>query len=237
MLCLSHAALPCLLVGPLFTVCLPNRSVCRTRTFCLGDCIFYNCILVEAPCHLMQWLFLSIRQHTCHLLREAFPVCPLEVAPSSPWPSHPQWQSPCVGDECHWCSQLIVSLLPYPLRWSLQLFPPRGRACLHPRPDPLNLGWPRALLWLTERDRSDGVLAQSPDLQKPCILPIPSVLSHLPSLLLFFPPSLSLSQNLTISMCTNPGDSGGGWETTQMRAMFTLASQPLINLLADHRHE
>lgn len=141
----------------------------------------------------MQWLFLSIHQHTCHLLREAFPVCPSEIAPSSPWPSHPRWQSPCVGDECHWCSQLMVSLLPYPLRWSLQLFPPRGRVYLHP-PNPLNLGWPRALLWLTERDRSDGVLAQSPDLQKPCILPIPSVLSHLPSLLLFFPPSLSLSE-------------------------------------------
>ena len=114
--------------------------------------------------------------------------------------------------------------------------PTKRESLSAPPAHPLNLGWPGALPGLTEHDRSDGVLALHPYLQRPCVLLLPSVPSCLPSILLLFPPPLALSQNLTISMCTDPGDSGGGWETTQMRAMFILASQPLINLLADHRH-
>ena len=68
--------------------------------FCLRDCIFYNSILGEAPSHVLEWLFLFILQHKCHLLREAFPVRPLEVALSSPFPmtQPPSITSPCVGD-------------------------------------------------------------------------------------------------------------------------------------------
>ena len=128
----------------------------------------------------------------------------------------------------------VINGLPPSISFEMEsaAVPTKRESLSAPPAHPLNLSWPGTLLGLTEHDRRDGVLALHPYLQRPCVLLLPSVPSCLPSLLLLSPPSLALSQNLT----TNPGDSGGGWETTQMRAMLILASQPLINLLADHRH-
>lgn len=89
-------ALPCLLVGPLFTVCLPDRSVCRTQTFCWGLHI-YNCTS-GSPCHLRQRLF-PFPYVSIHVTSsENFPVGPSEVVPSSPFhdPYPSMTITPCV---------------------------------------------------------------------------------------------------------------------------------------------